>query len=192
MVLRWLTQRRLARGAQTSDSEKCWLCGAAAPALVAPEVYRCCACGRVQGDAAGAWLTAERHRRIAELPADARLARAQAALGEAQLVLIASEGELSAVRELIGVLGSDRNDERREEAAARLASALLRVAQTHALLNDAAVSLGAPVEPELPGPLARAWPANAILADATKGLRQVATLAEQHSRLSAVLARANG
>src|SRR5262245_43094761 len=100
-ILRWLARRKLARGAESSDSAHCWICGAEAPERVAEEVYRCGACGQVQGEAAVAWRDQKRRQKLEAAPPKERLSSARTLLEQAGLELLAAEGELPAIRQLV-------------------------------------------------------------------------------------------
>lgn len=187
MAMGWLSRFWRFGNKAVGDSEKCWICGVASPELIAVDVYRCRSCKRVQGEGAANFLRAERHRQIAALPRDERLQRANNTLGEAERALIACDGELAAAVRLAEICVDASDDTRREEAASRLASALLSAGQIEDSLNDTAVALELSLPETRAEIVTRTWPAAAIHADARKAVRHVATLQGRCSDLKAAL-----
>jgi hypothetical protein len=136
-----LVERRITRGGELSDAERCWMCGAESPAPIQPDVYRCQTCGSVQGADAPLFLRTRQRRQLAALSDAERLPRARAILEEARLGLMAVEHELQTAERFFQQARASDNDDGLGETRSRLMTGLLHLTQRARQLEDAALLL---------------------------------------------------
>ncbi|MCA9712503.1 MAG: hypothetical protein KDK70_42130 [Myxococcales bacterium] len=140
LLIRWLRHRRYLR--LLRDTSRCAACQGDALTMLAPDVYRCDACGYEGGEGRGARARA---RREASLQAMDHRQRRESALGDLREARMLASSGMAELRRARAMIGEALFDDRRVGSTARdhaRASGTGQLLQARGKLRDAAVELG--------------------------------------------------